>query len=187
MRNMALSTRDITAFAGGAAVALLGSRLLQPLAGQAMGRARARIGADPLAWLEEDHGFVLGLLSQMAEENGGALRRGQLLFRVKRALSAHAHAEESAVYPLLHERLGEVALAKQLYAGHAEIKVRLHGLEEIGPSSVAWREGVNVLRRAIEEHVGEEERAFDLLRKALDREGLAELAGAINREKEMLL
>lgn len=180
------SSRGMAAFAGGAVTALMAERLLQPLMGQAAGRARAAMGADPFHWLDQDHAFVLAQLRGMAETHS-AVQRGQKLLRVKRALTAHALAEESALYPLLHDKAGERELANRLYAGHADIKMRLHALEEIGPRSIAWTEGVNVLRHSIEEHVGEEERAFDILRAALDEQAVARLAGALNREKEMLL
>jgi hypothetical protein len=174
------------AFAGGAVTALMAERLLQPFMGQAAGRARAAMGADPFAWLDQDHAFVLGQLRAMAESASPA-QRMQRCLRVKRALVAHSLAEENALYPLLHDKAGERELTNRLYAGHAEIKMRLHALEEIGPRSVAWVEGVNVLRRAVEEHVAEEERAFEILRGALDREGVVRLAGALNREKQMAL
>lgn len=183
---MAFSARDVTTFAGGALAGLFAAKLLQPLVGQATGRAQARLGADPLDRLDQDHRFVAGLLSGMAE-TGSALQRRQMLFRLKRALAAHAQAEENALYPLLHDGLGEVELANRLYAGHAAIKMRLHGLEEIGAGSVAWREGVNVLSRAVETHVREETRAFGLVRKALDRGRLTHLAGLLSREREMIL
>ena len=180
------SPRGLAAFAGGAATALMAERLLQPLMGQAAGRARAAMGADPFRWLDQDHAFVLHHLRGMAESRS-TMQRTQKLARVKRALTAHALAEESALDPLLHDKAGERELTDRLYAGHAEIKMRLHSLEEIGPRSAAWTEGVNVLRRAIEEHVAEEKRAFEILRNALDERSIARLAGALNREKEMLL
>lgn len=183
---MAFTARDVATFAGGALAGLFAAKLLQPLVGQATGRAQARLGADPLARLEQDHRFVVGLLAGMAEA-ASALQRRQMLFRLKRALAAHAQAEENALYPLLHDGLGEVELANRLYAGHAAIKMRLHGLEEIGAGSVAWREGVNVLRRAVEAHVEDEAQAFGLLRKALDRGRRAHLAGVLSREREMIL
>ena len=176
----------VAAFAGGAMAAIVAERLLQPLIGQAAGRARAALGGDPFEWLEQDHAFVMDQLRGMAQSQS-SMQRMQKFLRVKRALTAHALAEESALYPLLHDKAGEREMARRLYAGHAEIKMRLHGLEEIGPSSVAWTEGVNVLRRSIEEHVEEEERAFAILRGALDDAEIARLAGALNREKEMLL
>ena len=180
------STRGLTAFAGGAMAALMAERLLQPLLGQAAGRARAAMGGDPFHWLDQDHAFVLNQLRGMAETQS-TMQRTQKFLRVKRALTAHSLAEESALYPLLHDKAGERELTDRLYAGHAKIKMRLHALEDIGPSSVAWTEGVNVLRRAIEEHVADEERAFEILRGALDEQAIARLAGALNREKEMLL
>ena len=179
-------TRGMAAFAGGAVTALMAERLLQPLMGQAAGRTRAAMGGDPFHWLEQDHAFVLRQLHGMAESQS-SMQRMQKCLRVKRALTAHSLAEESALYPLLHDKAGERELASRLYAGHAEIKMRLHALEEVGPNSVAWTEAVNVLRRTIEEHVAEEERAFDILRGALDRQAIARLAGALNREKEMVL
>lgn len=180
------SPRSMAAFAGGAVTALVAERFLQPMAGQAVGRARAVMGEDPFRWLEQDHAFVLGQLDAMME-SGSRLQRAQRLLRIKRALTGHALAEENALYPLLHDKAGERELAMRLFAGHAEIKMRLHGLEEVGPNSVAWGEGVGALKRTIEEHVAEEEKAFAALRRVLDQDGLAKLAGALNREKEMIL
>jgi hypothetical protein len=75
------------AFAGGAVTALMAERLLQPFMGQAAGRARAAMGADPFAWLDQDHVFVLGQLRAMAESASPA-QRMQRCLRVKRALVA---------------------------------------------------------------------------------------------------
>src|SRR5690606_39127033 len=110
------------AFAGGAATALIASRLLPPVAAMAAGSARLAAGRDPFESLMNDHRRFLGLLSDMEESaNSESLRRTQLLLRLKRGLAAHAMAEEDVVYPILHDAGEAEHDARQLYGERAEM------------------------------------------------------------------
>src|SRR5919197_1758551 len=100
--GQALSGRDVAMLAAGAALTLVAARVMPPLAGRALGAARVTMGGDPFDALARDHRRILGLFDTLERTDESAtLRRTVLLFQVKRALMAHALAEEDVVYPLL--------------------------------------------------------------------------------------
>lgn len=181
--------RVAAAFAGGAAAALIASRLLPPLTAMAAGSARAAIGRDPFDALVADHRKFVALLSSMEQSrDDDVFRRTQLLLRLKRGLAAHAMAEEDVVYPLLHDEAKAEHDAKHLYGEHADMKLRLHRLEEMPKDSPAWLSDVRDLRQLIEEHARHEEEVdFGKLRGALDDGAMARLARNLRREKALVL
>lgn len=172
------------AFLGGGLIALLGARLLPPILGQLVGSQR-----DPFELLAADHRRVLALLDRLAGTDTG--QRGQrtmLLLTIKRALTAHALAEEDVVYPALKMQAEEEDDAKQLYAEHAEIKMYLHKLEMMPKDEPAFVDTVRELRDLIARHAHQEETVdFPKLRQRLDAAATATLAGAVVREKAMVL
>lgn len=177
------------AFAGGAATALIASRLLPPVAAMATGSARLAAGDDPFESLLADHRRFLDLLTDMGQSaSKESFRRTQLLLRLKRGLAAHAMAEEDVVYPLLHDAGEEEHDAKQLYSEHAEMKLLLYRLEETPKDAPAWAGHASALHRLIEEHARhEEEIDFPKLRAILDETETARLARNLHREKALVL
>jgi iron-sulfur cluster repair protein YtfE (RIC family) len=175
--------------AGGALIALVGSRLLPPLVAQARGAARTRSGGDPLGSLVDDHRAILSHLDAMVESaDSEAFHRTQHLLRLKRRLAAHAMAEEDIVYPALREHLETVDDATHLYEEHAEMKVLLYKLEQTPKSDEQWHLHATELRTLIQRHVRQEEEVdFPKLRATLDKAMSAELASKIAREKALLL
>lgn len=174
--------------AAGAALALVGSRLLPPLAGQAMDTARAALGRDPFDALARDHRRALALFDTIAATAPSAtLRRSAMLLQLKRMLSAHALAEEDVVYPILSDMGHGDEAARQLYREHAEMKVRLHELERMAKDDPAWVDRLCALRHLIERHGHEEEtQHFPALKRHLDRQGIARLSAEVQREKALL-
>jgi len=184
-----LSMRGMLAFAGGAAAALVASRLLPPVMAQAAGTARAAAGQDPFDALAHDHRVILSLLDQMEHSPDSAVfDRTQRLLRLKHRLAAHAMAEEDVVYPLLHDRAHEVDDTKQLYSEHAEMKMHLYTLEQMPKNDPRWRGVVRDLRQLIEKHVHQEEQVdFPKLRRIMDKEETIRISGEVQREKALLL
>lgn len=184
-----ISARGLAAFAGGAAAAVLVSRVLPPLLAQATGAARASAGRDPFAGLEHDHRVILSLLTEMVESPPDAVvRRTQLLLRLKRRLAAHALAEEDVVYPLLHDDAHAEDDAHQLYGEHAEMKMRLAALERMAKDDPDWTGIARGLKDLIASHARQEEEVdFPRVRAVLDGRGNARLSGAVSREKALIL
>lgn len=186
-RNGWLSSQNMAAFAGGAATAVIASRVLPPLLAKASGAAGAAMGHDPFEELIADHRKLVALLTEM-EQDRGRLSRSQLLLRFKRRLAAHALAEEDVVYPLLHDEAKAADDAKHLYDEHADIKIHLHALEQMPKDAPEWTGRVGTLKRLIEEHARQEEDVeFPKLRQALNEKATVRLSGNIQREKAFIL
>ncbi|WP_286192339.1 hemerythrin domain-containing protein [Roseomonas genomospecies 6] len=180
------STNGLIAFASGAAVAILASRLLPPVVAQAAGTTMAR---DPFGALIDDHRHILALLNEMERTRpDAAFRRTQLLLRLKRRLAAHAMAEEDVVYPLLHDHAHEEEDTRRLYGEHADMKMHLFALEQMPKDHPDWSGRVTELRRLIADHVRQEEEVdFPKLRDTLDPRATKRLSGHVQREKALLL
>lgn len=180
------SAGGLAAFAGGAVVAVIASRVLPPLLAQAAGSASGR---DPFRALADDHRHIMALLNEMEQTHPSAtFRRTQLLLRLKRRLAAHAMAEEDVVYPLLHDRAHEEGDTRRLYGEHADMKMHLFALEQMPKDDPAWLGRVTELKMLIAEHVHQEEEVdFPKLRDALSRRATARLSGSVRREKALLL
>ncbi|HET6468290.1 MAG TPA: hemerythrin domain-containing protein [Geminicoccaceae bacterium] len=186
-----LSGRTMAAMVGGAAVALVASRVLPPLLAQLAGTARAALGRDPFAGLIADHRDFLSLLERMerTEARGRPVfQRTQLLVRLKRGLAAHAMAEEDVVYPLLHDEAKAEHDAMHLYGEHADMKMHLYWLEQMPKDHPQWVARVRELRRLIEEHARQEEEVeFPRLRALMDERAGRRVSGQVQREKALLL
>ena len=184
-----LSARTAISFGAGALLMLTASRIAPPFAGRAIGSLRSMAGTDPFEALAQDHRKVLALLEQIeATDKSATMRRGAMLFQVKRMLTAHALAEEDIVYPMLHDDAHRAEEAKKLYREHADIKVRLFELEHKAKDDPSWIEGIRELRRILAEHAREEEQVeFPKLRAALDERRKSNLLGEVHREKSMIL
>jgi hemerythrin superfamily protein len=189
MRDQQSFPWDIAAMAGGVVLGVLASRLLPPIVANANGAVRAKFGEDPFRQLEMDHREIKQMLHQMANAaEGPAAQRLKLLLKFKRALGKHAMAEEDVVYPILHEVAGAAEQARELYEEHAQMKIRIYGLETSIGSPSTWRERVQRLREVIVPHIRDEEDVeFPRLRSLLKHRQHASLAGKILREEAMVL
>ena len=174
-------------FFAGVAAALVASRILPPFLAQAAGLVQAT--GDPIDALVQDHRAILRLLRQMETSPTDAVfDRTHRLLRLKRLLTAHALAEESVVYPALHERAGDVQETHQLYREHADMKMYLFTLEQMAKDDAEWPRKVAELRALIEGHVRQEEEVeFPKLRAALDSHSQGQLSAKIRREKALIL
>src|SRR5690606_16038135 len=116
------------------------------------------------------------------------LRRTKQFLQLKRRIGKHAMAEEDVVYPVLQTELGDEEAAKQLYAEHGEVKVRLFRLENLLKSEEDWRSEVRSLREFMEDHMRQEEQEeFPRIRRALSREKSKEISQAVSREEALVL
>jgi hemerythrin superfamily protein len=172
-------------FVGGMALGAVAMPLLAPHLGYSIGQLRTWSGADPFQQLETDHRTVIAALRKM-EDTEGTLRRTVMLKMVKRALTAHALAEENVVYGLLHDEAGRGDEAMKLFQEHAEIKMLLRRLEEAAAND-GWTGSVRALRQLIETHAAEEEaEVFPRLRTILG-ERLPAIGSLLGRERFIAL
>jgi hemerythrin superfamily protein len=180
---------SLSLFVGGLMAGVVASRLLPPICAMACGAMRVKAGRDPLDALVRDHRHFESLLTAMAAaKDRSPAERGQLFFRLKRRLAAHAMAEEDVVYPMLQSAAEAEQHAKKLYAEHAEMKVLLFRIERALTSSTEWSEPVSRLQNLIIKHARQEEtQDFPRLRETLDATQQASLAAKIGREKAMIL
>lgn len=172
------------AFVGGGVATFLAARVLPPLVAQLLGSAR-----DPFDALAADHRRVLAALDKLiqADDSRVALR-GVGLLKIKRSLTAHALAEEDVVYPALTLQAESEADVRQLVTEHAEIKTYLSQLETRIKDGPGFRELAAELRDVVARHAHQEEAVdFPKLRQRLDARAIAALAGAVSREKAMVL
>lgn len=184
-----LSARGLAMMAGGAALALVASRLLPPVVAQLAGTARHAAGRDGIDALIDDHRHIQSLLVAMVQTPMDAPgRRTQLLLRLKRRLAAHAMAEEDVVYPLLHDQARKEEDAKHLYGEHAEMKMHLFDLEQTAKDDPRWLAVALDLKRIIDGHIRQEEEIdFPALRNSLDDGQTAIMSGGVAREKALIL
>jgi len=184
-----LSPRGLAMMAGGAALALVASRLLPPVVAQLAGTARHAAGRDGIDALIDDHRHIQALLVEMVQTPIDAPgRRTQLLLRLKRRLAAHAMAEEDVVYPLLHEEARKEEDAKHLYGEHAEMKMHLFTLEQTPKDDPRWLAVALDLKRIVDGHIRQEEEIdFPALRNSLDDGQTAIMSGSVAREKALIL
>src|SRR5690349_4667719 len=183
-----MKSRHMGMMLGGIAAAVVGGRLVPPLAAGLLGWQRARAGGDPFALLIEDHRKILQILNRMSAAAGhSTLKRARLFMMLKRKLAKHAMAEEDVVYPMVRNdsASGE---RKHLYDEHADMKILLHEVEEQVKAGEDWTATVAALRSLIRNHAEEEEKTiFPELRRQVARERQPKLAGQISREEAVVI
>ena len=185
-----LSARGLAMMAGGAALAVVASRLLPPVVAQLAGTARhAAAGRDGIDALIDDHRHIQALMSDIVQTpNDAPARRTHLLLRLKRRLAAHAMAEEDVVYPMLHDQARKEEDAKHLYGEHAEIKMHLFALEQTPKDDPHWLAVALDLKRILDGHIRQEEEIdFPALRNSMDERQTAMMSGGVAREKALIL
>lgn len=139
-------------------------------------RAEARRNADALA---REHGWLQQILAHHraiesafaaafaatapAERQKAAKELGVLL-------TGHSMAEEAVIYPAVseHDGKGHAAMA---YDEQAAAKVNFALLEHMDPSSKEWREKLEHIEGAVQQHVYQEEDSwFPEVAKSIDAE-----------------
>jgi hemerythrin superfamily protein len=114
--------------------------------------------------LREDHEKIRALARELAEE-GSTARRRALFKSLKPLLTAHARAEELAVYNQLVKARAANAEAKDLgnegFVEHSLVDVLLERMSKTAlAGSDAWKAHATVLKEILEHHVEEEEKEF---------------------------
>ncbi len=137
-------------------------------------RAEARRKADALA---REHGWLQQILAHHREIEGAfaeALTASAPAARTKAAkqlgmlLTGHSMAEEAVIYPAVsqHDGKGHAAMA---YEEQSMAKVQFALLEQIDPMSEEWRDKLEHIQGAVQQHVYQEEDSwFPEVAEAID-------------------
>lgn len=148
------------ALAGAAAVTLAtgtAAAQTQGSGGSAMGASRATsAGGQPFAELIQDHRQIARMLKELASTTESGQRQQQVK-QLKTMLTAHAVAEENALYPALQTIADSEEEAQEAYEEHALMKVHLFEVEMAAMTGEDWEGKVKQLTSTISEHVEEDE------------------------------
>jgi len=146
---------------------------------------------DVRALLKEDHDEILDLVRSLADEDSVPRRRA--LFRsLKPLLTAHARAEERAVYTELvkaRSKRDAKDLGNEGYVEHSLVDVLLERMSKTAlAGSDAWKAHATVLKELLEHHIREEEKEiFKALGDEFSDARRAAMAEAFTEDKRALL
>jgi hemerythrin-like domain-containing protein len=137
---------------------------------------------DPVTMLKQDHREAEAMLKTLAESKPGARRRATVE-KLAKALTLHMDIEESDVYPLVREQLGDEP------AEEAEVEHRLarEGLEQLQElvDEPGFGAAVAMVTAGIKHHVKEEEKeVLPQLKRRLDRDELLQLGDEVAAAKK---
>ena len=138
---------------------------------------------DWLDALKTEHAMTLAIFDKIeATADDQVVARGNLLMKLKYALTKHAHQEESVVYPALRQA-NSAHDADALNAEHGYVKTYLYELETLPKDSPEWLARVRDFRAMIEEHMRmEENEVFPAFRNILTPEQNARITALMNKE-----
>ncbi|HEU4820588.1 MAG TPA: hemerythrin domain-containing protein [Qipengyuania sp.] len=128
-------------------------------------RAEARRKADMLArehgWLQQILGHHRDIESAFAEALSASApeARHKACKQLGMLLTGHSMAEEAVIYPAvsLHDGKGHAAMA---YEEQSMAKVQMARLEMTDPMSEEWREKLEHIQGAVQQHVYQEEKSW---------------------------
>ena len=147
--------------------------------------------ADVRTLLKEDHDEILDLARTLADEDSVPRRRA-LFKSLKPLLTAHARAEEQAVYTELvkaRSKRDAKDLGNEGYVEHSLVDVLLERMSKTAlAGSDAWKAHATVLKELLEHHIREEEKEiFEALGKEFTDTRRAAMAEAFVEDKRAIL
>ena len=169
------------AVAGAAAAGLLAGIAVN--AGRkAMTQAAEAMTGDWFDALKAEHLMFMELFDELdtttPDEAG---KRKRLTARIKAAIDKHAFEEENVIYPAIRLSESDEA-ARKLVLEHAEVKTLLYEIDSTEPGAPSFMKTVQALRRALEEHIREEEdEIFPRLRERLTPEADARITAMLHK------
>jgi hemerythrin superfamily protein len=141
----------------------IGSKVM-PMA-SAEKRAEARRHAEELArdndWLAMilDHHRQIESHVTAALNGATADARKASMKRLALVLTGHSNAEEVTIYPAILEYSGTMSTA-MAYEEQEITKIQMAKLERLDPMSEDWREKMEHIKSALEQHVYQEEKSW---------------------------
>jgi hemerythrin superfamily protein len=137
---------------------------------------------DPIAMLKADHREVSAMLKELAASDKPSAARRKTTAKVVAALQLHMEVEETLVYPLVAERVGE----EEEREGEIEHRLARDGLAKMSElvNEPGFGAAVAMVTAGIKHHVKEEEtEVFPKLKDKLERDELAKLGDEIAAKK----
>jgi hemerythrin superfamily protein len=133
-----------------------------------------------------DHGQVKELFKEI--ENTDDPQKLQEFFnQLYRDLSIHAEAEENTWYPMLLKYDDSMQTTEEAYREQDQAKSLLRELRQLGTMNPQFKEKIQTLKEAIQEHVDHEERdLFAKLREHMSEAQLVELGKEFQLVKKRL-
>lgn len=127
--------------------------------------------------LKNDHTTQRTLMRLMLKTKEGTKGRKELFERFRRAIEAHAAAEDRVLYaPLLADAVGRRHAAHSI-GEHEELRDMLESLAQTDPDSPEWIKRAEVLVTSNKHHMKEEEEdIFPIAREALSRATVNEMS-----------
>lgn len=126
--------------------------------------------------LIKDHREVDSMMATLEKAKGdttSATAYKETFERMREALTVHAEAEETIVYPALEEFEETEEEAEHSYDEHAEVKSLLAQMGELDPTTDEFQNLLSELKTNVQHHVKEEEN--ELFPKGEELLGEAEL------------
>lgn len=111
------------------------------------------------------HRRIEALFAEAREANGPGAEAP--IDELAMLLTAHSMAEEAVIYPGISENSSK-AHAGMAYEEHAMTKVQLAALQKLTPGTQEWREKLDHIESAVQQHVHQEEGSWlpDVIRHA---------------------
>jgi hemerythrin superfamily protein len=122
--------------------------------------------------LKKDHDLVKGLMNQLVNlsERESDLRH-DLIEMIRDELVPHSRAEEAVFYNSMRMLDSSKGIAMHGYQEHMEAEALLRSLQVQEKIDVKWRETAQKLKRALENHITEEEgEMFEAARSLFTKE-----------------
>lgn len=105
----------------------------------------------------DQHRQIEALFAQARAQNG--MGAEGIIQELAVLLNAHSMAEEAVVYPEVSEHSSK-AHAGMAYEEHAMTKVQLAALQKLQPGTEEWREKLDHIESAVQQHVYQEENSW---------------------------
>ena len=123
-------------------------------------------GDDWLGQILQHHRAIEDAFARGLSATGFAERKAALK-RLGTLLTGHSNAEEAVIYPAIVEHSGK-SHATMAFEEQAMAKVQMAKLEQIDPNSDEWREKLEHIQSAVQQHVYQEESEWfpDVVRNA---------------------
>jgi hemerythrin-like domain-containing protein len=139
--------------------------------------------------LKQDHDEVKELLEQLEQTTErAAKKRTQLFEKVKTMLTAHAEAEEQALYSALRESSESRDVALEAHVEHDVARFFLEELASTPVNDEIWSAKLTVFKELLEHHIEEEEgEMFKEARKLFDKQQAEEMGAEFEELKGQIL
>lgn len=135
--------------------------------------------------LRLDHDSHQRLLDRLSESESDAAERRDLLKRLREELTAHARAEERALYsPMLADASAQ-GQASHSIKEHEEMESMLDDVAGKDPTGRAWLPAIRALAEFVKHHEDEEEReVFPVAGRAFSDEDKERMADDFRLQKK---